>query len=152
MTPALTGVTPAGVLVSALASGRLPHVSGAIYDDRDAVELGDGRELPSEVRIWAAGFGAPDPAVRSAGQAGRGAGHPLNEQPGPAAKERCGAVSCERARRPGDADADRAGHVDGELDGVLAMRVDDARTTDLYLVRNPDELTCIDSEIALTLR
>ncbi|MEU4835926.1 FAD-dependent oxidoreductase [Streptosporangium sp. NPDC023615] len=31
---------------------------------RDAVRLGDGRELPSEVTIWTAGFGVPDLAVR----------------------------------------------------------------------------------------
>lgn len=32
---------------------------------RDAVHLGDGRELPSEVTIWTAGFGVPDLASRS---------------------------------------------------------------------------------------
>jgi len=32
---------------------------------RDSVELGDGRSLPSEVTIWAAGFGVPDLATRS---------------------------------------------------------------------------------------
>ncbi|MGK5440602.1 NAD(P)/FAD-dependent oxidoreductase [Micromonospora sp. URMC 105] len=32
---------------------------------RDAVRLGDGRELPSTVTIWTAGFGVPDLAVRS---------------------------------------------------------------------------------------
>ncbi|MFD7258534.1 NAD(P)/FAD-dependent oxidoreductase [Streptomyces sp. NPDC059874] len=31
----------------------------------DAVRLGDGRELPSAVTIWTAGFGVPDLAVRS---------------------------------------------------------------------------------------
>ncbi|MEO3889452.1 FAD-dependent oxidoreductase [Nonomuraea sp. B5E05] len=31
----------------------------------DAVRLGDGRELPSDVTIWTAGFGVPDLAVRS---------------------------------------------------------------------------------------
>ncbi|TDD14098.1 NAD(P)/FAD-dependent oxidoreductase [Nonomuraea diastatica] len=31
----------------------------------DAVQLGDGRELPSEVTIWTAGFGVPDLAARS---------------------------------------------------------------------------------------
>jgi NADH dehydrogenase FAD-containing subunit len=31
----------------------------------DAVELGDGRELPSAVTIWTAGFGVPDLAARS---------------------------------------------------------------------------------------
>ncbi|GAA3164557.1 hypothetical protein [Nonomuraea salmonea] len=32
---------------------------------RDAVHLGDGRELPSVVTIWTAGFGVPDLAARS---------------------------------------------------------------------------------------
>jgi NADH dehydrogenase len=32
---------------------------------RDVVQLGDGRELPSEVTVWTAGFGVPDLAVRS---------------------------------------------------------------------------------------
>ncbi|MFI1066490.1 NAD(P)/FAD-dependent oxidoreductase [Streptomyces spororaveus] len=32
---------------------------------RDAVELGDGRTVPSEVTVWTAGFGVPDLAVRS---------------------------------------------------------------------------------------
>jgi NADH dehydrogenase len=32
---------------------------------RDAVELGDGRRLPSTVTIWTAGFGVPDLAARS---------------------------------------------------------------------------------------
>ncbi|MET9464013.1 FAD-dependent oxidoreductase [Streptomyces sp. NPDC006544] len=32
---------------------------------RDAVRLSGGRELPSEVTIWTAGFGVPDLAVRS---------------------------------------------------------------------------------------
>ncbi|WP_282701641.1 FAD-dependent oxidoreductase [Streptomyces sp. CC219B] len=32
---------------------------------RDAVRLGDGRELPSEVTVWTVGFGVPDLAARS---------------------------------------------------------------------------------------
>ncbi|MGW4033879.1 NAD(P)/FAD-dependent oxidoreductase [Streptomyces sp. NPDC004838] len=32
---------------------------------RDAVRLGDGRELPSHVTVWTAGFGVPDLAARS---------------------------------------------------------------------------------------
>ncbi|WP_093797134.1 NAD(P)/FAD-dependent oxidoreductase [Streptomyces sp. Wb2n-11] len=32
---------------------------------RHAVHLGDGRELPSEVTVWTAGFGVPDLAARS---------------------------------------------------------------------------------------
>ncbi|MGV9302045.1 RNA polymerase sigma-70 factor [Nonomuraea sp. NPDC004354] len=42
--------------------------------------------------------------------------------------------------------------VDGELDGVLAMRVEDARITGLYYVRNPQKLTRVASETPLTLR
>ena len=43
-------------------------------------------------------------------------------------------------------------HVDGELDGVIAMRVEDSRITGLYYVRNPQKLTHIESETPLTLR
>ena len=42
--------------------------------------------------------------------------------------------------------------VDGEIDGVLATRVEDARITGLYYVRNPQKLTRIASETSLTLR
>ncbi|MET7480200.1 RNA polymerase sigma-70 factor [Streptomyces sp. NPDC005648] len=42
--------------------------------------------------------------------------------------------------------------LDGEIDGVLAARVEDARITGLYYVRNPQKLTRIDSETPLTLR
>ncbi|TDD01918.1 RNA polymerase sigma-70 factor [Nonomuraea diastatica] len=42
--------------------------------------------------------------------------------------------------------------VDGEIDGVIAVRVEDARITDLYYVRNPQKLTRIASETPLTLR
>jgi RNA polymerase sigma-70 factor (TIGR02957 family) len=42
--------------------------------------------------------------------------------------------------------------LDGELDGVIAIRVEDARITGLYYVRNPEKLTRVESEIPLTLR
>ncbi|MEO3875218.1 RNA polymerase sigma-70 factor [Nonomuraea sp. B12E4] len=42
--------------------------------------------------------------------------------------------------------------VDGEIDGVLAIRVEDARITGLYYVRNPEKLTHVESETPLTLR
>ncbi|MEO3790367.1 RNA polymerase sigma-70 factor [Nonomuraea sp. B10E15] len=42
--------------------------------------------------------------------------------------------------------------VDGEIDGVIAVRVEDARITGLYYVRNPAKLTRIASETPLTLR
>jgi RNA polymerase sigma-70 factor (ECF subfamily) len=42
--------------------------------------------------------------------------------------------------------------VDGEIDGVMAIRVEDARITGLYYVRNPEKLTRIESETPLTLR
>ncbi|WSG72261.1 RNA polymerase sigma-70 factor [Nonomuraea glycinis] len=42
--------------------------------------------------------------------------------------------------------------VDGELDGVIAVRVEDTLITGLYYVRNPEKLTRIASEIPLTLR
>jgi RNA polymerase sigma-70 factor (ECF subfamily) len=42
--------------------------------------------------------------------------------------------------------------LDGELDGVLAVRVEDAGITGLYYVRNPEKLARITSETPLTLR
>ncbi|CAL9677412.1 ECF RNA polymerase sigma factor SigJ [Streptomyces sp. enrichment culture] len=43
-------------------------------------------------------------------------------------------------------------HRDGELDGVMAARVEDDRITGLYVVRNPEKLTRVISETPLTLR
>lgn len=42
--------------------------------------------------------------------------------------------------------------LDGEIDGVIAFRVDSARVTGLYYVRNPQKLTRIESETPLTVR
>ncbi len=42
--------------------------------------------------------------------------------------------------------------LDGEIDGVIAVRVEDTRITGLYYVRNPHKLTRIASETPLTLR
>ncbi|MEU6878922.1 FAD-dependent oxidoreductase [Streptomyces sp. NPDC046712] len=55
-------------------AGRLARLGVVVVDGpdtkvtavtREAVRLADGRELPSEVTIWTAGFGVPDLAVRS---------------------------------------------------------------------------------------
>lgn len=43
-------------------------------------------------------------------------------------------------------------YLDGERDGILAVRVEDARITGLYYVRNPEKLTRLDAEAPLTLR
>ena len=43
-------------------------------------------------------------------------------------------------------------HLDGELDGIMAVRVEDARITGLYYVRNPEKLSRVESETSLTLR
>jgi RNA polymerase sigma-70 factor (TIGR02957 family) len=43
-------------------------------------------------------------------------------------------------------------HLDGELDGVMAVRVAGGRITGLYYVRNPEKLTHVGSETPLTLR
>lgn len=43
-------------------------------------------------------------------------------------------------------------HVDGELDGIMAIRVEAARIAGLYYVRNPHKLTRAESETPLTLR
>ncbi|WP_040869903.1 RNA polymerase sigma-70 factor [Nocardia exalbida] len=42
--------------------------------------------------------------------------------------------------------------LDGEIDGVMAARVEDGRITGLYYVRNPEKLTRVESETSLTLR
>jgi RNA polymerase sigma-70 factor (TIGR02957 family) len=42
--------------------------------------------------------------------------------------------------------------VDGGIDGVMAIRVEDARITGLYYVSNPEKLTRVESETPLTLR
>ncbi|HET6856064.1 MAG TPA: FAD-dependent oxidoreductase [Streptomyces sp.] len=55
-------------------AGRLAGLGVTVLDGpdtkvtavtRDAVRLADGRELPSAVTVWTAGFGVPDLAVRS---------------------------------------------------------------------------------------
>ncbi|MCP3819148.1 RNA polymerase sigma-70 factor [Streptomyces sp. A3M-1-3] len=43
-------------------------------------------------------------------------------------------------------------HLDGEIDGIMAIRVEDARITGLYYVRNPEKLSRVESETPLTLR
>jgi RNA polymerase sigma-70 factor (ECF subfamily) len=42
--------------------------------------------------------------------------------------------------------------LDGEIDGVIAIRVEDARITGLYYVRNPEKLSRVEAETPLTLR
>ncbi|KUJ66241.1 RNA polymerase subunit sigma-24 [Streptomyces albus subsp. albus] len=42
--------------------------------------------------------------------------------------------------------------LNGEVDGIMAARVEDDRITGLYYVRNPEKLTHVASETALTLR
>ncbi|WP_314222232.1 RNA polymerase sigma-70 factor [Streptomyces zaehneri] len=42
--------------------------------------------------------------------------------------------------------------LDGEYDGVMAVRVEDARITGIYYIRNPEKLTRVASETPLTLR
>jgi len=43
-------------------------------------------------------------------------------------------------------------HLDGELDGIMAVRLEGARITGIYYVRNPEKLTRVESETPLTLR
>ncbi|MGW7436211.1 RNA polymerase sigma-70 factor [Streptomyces sp. NPDC054849] len=43
-------------------------------------------------------------------------------------------------------------HLDGEIDGIMAVRVEDARIIGLYYVRNPEKLSRLTSQTALTLR
>jgi hypothetical protein len=42
--------------------------------------------------------------------------------------------------------------LDGEIDGVMALRVEDAHITGLYYVRNPEKLSRVEAETPLTLR
>jgi RNA polymerase sigma-70 factor (TIGR02957 family) len=42
--------------------------------------------------------------------------------------------------------------LDGGVDGVLAVRIKDARITGIYYVRNPEKLSRVESETVLTLR
>lgn len=42
--------------------------------------------------------------------------------------------------------------VGGELDGVVALRVENGRITGIYYVRNPEKLTRVDRQTPLTLR
>jgi RNA polymerase sigma-70 factor (ECF subfamily) len=42
--------------------------------------------------------------------------------------------------------------LDGEVDGVIAVRVEDARITGLYYVRNPEKLGRLETGTRLTLR
>ncbi|MFF2043563.1 RNA polymerase sigma-70 factor [Kitasatospora sp. NPDC058170] len=43
-------------------------------------------------------------------------------------------------------------HLDGEIDGIISVSVEDDRITGLYYVRNPEKLNRIETETALTLR
>lgn len=43
-------------------------------------------------------------------------------------------------------------HIDGELDGIIAIRIEDSRISGLYYVRNPEKLTHLTAETPLTLR
>ncbi|HSX97817.1 MAG TPA: RNA polymerase sigma-70 factor [Streptomyces sp.] len=43
-------------------------------------------------------------------------------------------------------------HLDGELDGIVAIHVEEGRITSLYYVRNPEKLSRAESETPLTLR
>jgi RNA polymerase sigma-70 factor (ECF subfamily) len=42
--------------------------------------------------------------------------------------------------------------LDGEIDGIMAIRVEDARIIGLYYVRNPEKLSRVEVETPLTLR
>jgi RNA polymerase sigma-70 factor (ECF subfamily) len=43
-------------------------------------------------------------------------------------------------------------HLDGELDGIIAVQVEGGRISGLYYVRNPEKLTRVGAETSLTLR
>ena len=39
--------------------------------------------------------------------------------------------------------------IDGEIDNVVAVRIDDGLVTGLYIVRNPEKLSYVEHETAL---
>ncbi|XRQ08822.1 hypothetical protein ACN3XK_72040 [Actinomadura welshii] len=39
---------------------------------------------------------------------------------------------------------------DGEIDGVVTMRIEDGLVTGIYFVRNPEKPSCVEREIALS--
>ncbi|MFC9293668.1 RNA polymerase sigma-70 factor [Streptomyces sp. NPDC057011] len=43
-------------------------------------------------------------------------------------------------------------HVDGEVDGIISIRLEDTGITGLYFVRNPEKLSGIEAEVPLALR
>ncbi|MFJ6651066.1 RNA polymerase sigma-70 factor [Streptomyces sp. NPDC091290] len=43
-------------------------------------------------------------------------------------------------------------HLDGQLDGIMAARIERGRITGLYFVRNPEKLSHVTAEIPLTLQ
>ena len=88
-------------------------------------------------------------------QAGRAAADHRRRQGGPPRSSAASARS--RARSPSTPPWSTATRrsslrLDGEIDGVIAIRVEDARITGLYYVRNPEKLSRVESETPLTLR
>ncbi len=58
-----------------------------------------------------------------------------------------------RGRPPRAADRRGAGgriRLNGEIDGVLAVRIDDALVTGLYVVRNPEKLSRVERETVVS--
>ncbi|MFI1658920.1 hypothetical protein ACH4ZU_29045 [Streptomyces sp. NPDC020472] len=63
-----------------------------------------------------------------------------------------GRIGAAAVLRPAGSNGDPAliVHLDGEVDTVLAMRVDDGLVTGPYAVRNPEKLSYLDGETALS--
>ena len=101
---------------------------------------------------------APDVVLVADGgglDAGRAAPDPRRRQGGPLpGRARWPRTSCRSPPSPTVVNGNPAllVRLDGEIDGVIAIRVEDARITGLYYVRNPEKLSRVESETALARR
>lgn len=117
---------------------------------RRALETGDPQELLAVL--------APDVVlVSDGGGIKRAALHPVTGAGkfvrfylGGAGKLRGTVITCEPTAVNGNPAI--AVRLDGELDGVMALRIEDALITGMYFVRNPEKLNRVGSQTTLTLR
>jgi RNA polymerase sigma-70 factor (ECF subfamily) len=125
------------------------HAQAALASIRRALEGGDLTGLLDVL--------APDVVlVSDGGGVKQAALHPINGAQrvarfilGGSGKAR-GSVACEPTVVNGNPAL--LVRLDGEVDGIIAVRVEDSRITGIYHVRNPDKLSCVESETSLSLR
>ncbi|MFE5484689.1 RNA polymerase sigma-70 factor [Streptomyces sp. NPDC056527] len=121
----------------------------AVESFRRAIESGNPQELldvlAPEIVLLSDGGGVKRAALRPI----VGADKVVRFYLGGSAKAGV-AIACEHTVLNGSPAL--AVHLDGELDGVMALHVEDTRITGLYYVRNPEKLTRLESATPLTLR